>query len=296
VCLPAKRFCQQNSTYREDFAEVLGIAEDAVFPLAECPACGFVYAKYLPPAEFLDRVYDAVIDQEVAREQSESLGRMTVQYHVGSLVCGELEDTNPDKAVFRVLDFGCGYGTLVRALASTRVQAVGFETSARRIELMRSHGLRVCSTVEELRREPLFDAITLVDVLEHVALPRDVLTLCHALLSDGGFLVVAVPSFARGRLGEIRRAVERGEPLSREVNPWEHLNYFSPPSLDSLLRACGFSPQEPLGSVDVGVRSRLRGVRRVGNSVKSLFRTVRYAFGGYAPNAVRVAHKRSDLG
>jgi 2-polyprenyl-3-methyl-5-hydroxy-6-metoxy-1,4-benzoquinol methylase len=275
---------------------LLGIAEDAVFPLAECPACGFVYAKYLPPAEFLDQVYDAVIDQEVAREQSESLGRMTVLYHLGGLLCGELEVANPDQAVFRVLDFGCGYGTLVRALSSSRIHAVGFETSARRIEHMRSQGLRVCSKAEELRQDAPFDAITLVDVLEHVALPRDVLTLCRGLLSDGGFLVVAVPSFTRARVAAIRKTVERGEPLNREVNPWEHLYYFSPSSLDRLLRACGFSPQEPLGSVDVGLRSRLRGVRRMGNSVKSLLRTVSYAFGGYAPNAVRVAHKRSGIG
>lgn len=62
--LPARSFCRANSTYRTNFATILGIEAETAYPIVRCRNCTFVYASLLPSKRFLDLVYDEVIDPE----------------------------------------------------------------------------------------------------------------------------------------------------------------------------------------------------------------------------------------
>jgi 2-polyprenyl-3-methyl-5-hydroxy-6-metoxy-1,4-benzoquinol methylase len=287
--LAAEQFCKVNSTYRADFATVLDIPPDAVYPLARCAACGFVYAALLLPDEFLERVYDRVIDAEQGFFESCSPGWVAHQLALGSRFLDQLQRQYSEKKQLKVLDFGCGYGTLVQAVSGPRISCVGFETSPKRLDYLRRQGLEACSTQEEVMKNGPYHGIVLSDVLEHVLHPRETLTLCRNLLVDNGVLCVHVPNFSEERLNQELAELSFGR-QTRELNPWEHLNYFSPASLRQMVRTAGFRLLEP-GTIDVGLRPGLRGVRRWGNAVKSMLRLLRYAAGGLGEETALLAQR-----
>jgi hypothetical protein len=74
-----------------------------------------------------------------------------------------------------------------------------------------------------------------------------------SLIKPGGLAFVSCvihEAMSPSGWGKIRRKVAAGAPLTKNVNPWEHLNYFSPKTLVELMRTGGFEPLTvPLGRV-----------------------------------------------
>src|SRR5262249_41915695 len=87
-------------------------------------------------------------------------------------------------------------------------------------------------------------------------------------------LCVNVPNFNDGRLRTIGRQLKKGQRPPQDLNPWEHLNYFSPTSLRRMLRDEGFGIIEP--QVDIGLRPNLCGMTKIGNAIKSMGRLLSY--------------------
>jgi 2-polyprenyl-6-hydroxyphenyl methylase/3-demethylubiquinone-9 3-methyltransferase len=100
----------------------------------------------------------------------------------------------------RVLDVGCGAGLLSEALAREGADVVALDLAPELVEVAKLHllesGLRVdyrLQSVEALAAEMpgSFDAITCMEMLEHVPDPGSVLAACAALLKPGGRLFVS---------------------------------------------------------------------------------------------------------
>jgi len=100
----------------------------------------------------------------------------------------------------RVLDVGCGGGLLSEALAREGAQVTALDLSPDLIEIAKLHllesGVKVdyrLQSVESLAEEMpgSFDAITCMEMLEHVPDPASVLRACASLLKPGGKLFVS---------------------------------------------------------------------------------------------------------
>lgn len=99
-----------------------------------------------------------------------------------------------------VLDVGCGGGILSEALASAGANVTGIDLAPRVLEVARLHlhesGVRVEYreiAVEALAAElpGAFDAVTCMELLEHVPDPGSVIQACATLLKAGGRLFVS---------------------------------------------------------------------------------------------------------
>jgi 2-polyprenyl-6-hydroxyphenyl methylase/3-demethylubiquinone-9 3-methyltransferase len=100
----------------------------------------------------------------------------------------------------RVLDVGCGAGLLSEAMAREGAEVVALDLAPELVEIARLHllesGLKVdyrLQSIEALAGEApaSFDAITCMEMLEHVPDPASVLRACAELLKPGGRLFLS---------------------------------------------------------------------------------------------------------
>jgi 2-polyprenyl-6-hydroxyphenyl methylase/3-demethylubiquinone-9 3-methyltransferase len=118
-----------------------------------------------------------------------------------------LHDINPARLEFiseylelkdkRVLDVGCGGGILCESMARKGAIVTGLDAELSAITCAQQHAqdqnLSIdysCCAVEDYHSD-LFDAITCMEMLEHVASPGDVIVSLGRLLKPGGHLFLS---------------------------------------------------------------------------------------------------------
>jgi len=98
----------------------------------------------------------------------------------------------------RVLDVGCGGGLVAEGLATRGARVVAIDMAPENIEAARQHaaagGLQVdyrCVAVEQIAHDAAgeFDAVTCLEMLEHVPDPASIVAACAAALRPGGTAV-----------------------------------------------------------------------------------------------------------
>jgi 2-polyprenyl-6-hydroxyphenyl methylase/3-demethylubiquinone-9 3-methyltransferase len=118
---------------------------------------------------------------------------------------GTLHTINPLRTKFitdafdlsgrKVLDVGCGGGILTEALAKSGANATGIDLSKDSIEAAKihasQHGLNIEYRYENIedtvaKHAGEFDAITCMEMLEHVPEPGKIIAACSKLLKPGG--------------------------------------------------------------------------------------------------------------
>ena len=97
----------------------------------------------------------------------------------------------------RVLDVGCGGGILAESMAASGAEVTGIDLSEKPLKVAQLHLLESGQKVdyrliaaEDLAREQpgTFDAVTCMEMLEHVPDPLSTVRACAALAKPGGWL------------------------------------------------------------------------------------------------------------
>ncbi len=101
----------------------------------------------------------------------------------------------------RVLEVGCGTGTVLSSLQRAGYETVGVEMHAELASRAAAgnpgssiYSLDVRNPPDEFLREAPFDVVGAFDVIEHLAEPEAALRACASLLRPGGLLVGTVPA------------------------------------------------------------------------------------------------------
>lgn len=139
----------------------------------------------------------------------------------------------------RLLDAGCGKGVLSALAVDLGWDVTALDISSELTAFV-ERTFRI-STITGTLADVIgpFDAIVLMDVLEHLYSPTDALDRCYALLRPGGRLAIKVPHGAmQWRKERLRYHLGCGTGFVATLG---HLNQFDRVSLAAVLRRTGFS-------------------------------------------------------
>ncbi len=154
-----------------------------------------------------------------------------------------------------VADIGCGGGILAEALAADGAHVTGIDLAGALLEVARLHGLESALAVDyrEMAVETLaaeapasFDAVTCMELLEHVPEPASVIAACATLLKPGGCALFSTLSrtpkaYALAILGAeyLTHLVPRGT--------HDYTHFIRPSELDARARSAGLELIETRG-------------------------------------------------
>lgn len=202
------------------------------YDVVTCDNCGFAYADVKASQEIYNAYYacnnmysaDAALKEKIVNVTAERRGDFFERYI-------------SKKA--KILDIGCGSGALLIALKDRGFcNLFGMDPSQESINIVREHGInaKVGNVFDEASEElaQTFDIVCFTAVLEHVYELNECIEHLRNYLAKDSRIYLSVPS--------VEEFGKKYRPLAHYFNH-EHINYFSPVSLDNLMGQHGFSAE-----------------------------------------------------
>ncbi|MGQ7274476.1 bifunctional 2-polyprenyl-6-hydroxyphenol methylase/3-demethylubiquinol 3-O-methyltransferase UbiG [Marinobacter sp. V034] len=157
----------------------------------------------------------------------------------------------------KVLDVGCGGGLLSEGMALRGAHVTGIDMGEAPLSVARLHGLESGIkvdyrqiTIEELAADPehagQYDAITCLEMLEHVPEPASIIQACAKLLRPGGDLFVStINRNPKSFLFAIVGAEYVLNMLPKGTHEWR--KFIRPSEMSEFLRKAEFDVQDLTG-------------------------------------------------
>jgi 2-polyprenyl-3-methyl-5-hydroxy-6-metoxy-1,4-benzoquinol methylase len=198
----------------------------ATLSLLRCVECGFIFSNDKEVEELVS-LYEKMSDP--GYEQSQEGRAQQMRW-----LLGKARKANPSAC--SLLDVGAGSGLLVAEAKYFGFDAIGVEPSHSLVKL--AHDLYQVDLLQGVFPHPLlsnqrFDVIFLVDIIEHVSTPLELLRHCATALPPQGIIILVTPNV--------------GSLVARLLGQrwWHfrlaHVGYFSNPSLLKAVERAGLT-------------------------------------------------------
>lgn len=143
------------------------------------------------------------------------------------------------KKTNKMLDVGCGPGLFLIEAKKRGWEVFGTEFTDKQIAYLHEKGIQTSKgklTTTSFVKES-FDIIISSEVLEHINNPVEEMNLFHSFLRKGGLTYITTPNF-----NAIERFLLKGK--YNIIQYPEHLSYYTPKTIDLLLKDCGFKKKK----------------------------------------------------
>jgi SAM-dependent methyltransferase len=245
VALQQEQFTKTNPTYNFDRISELQLKSDTSYPIVSCYGCEMIYSLFHLDDERESILYNRVISPEISKSKILTWGRRfsDLQRWMGLLELSRISWSS--QLEIKILDYGCGWGTQLMVTQGPGVTAVGFDVTSWKLDWGRQQGITIVDSEDELFKWAPFDLCICSEVLEHLRSPRKAINTIASLLRPGAYAYITciIPAVAKpSGWKKIRRKLDQKAPIPKEINPWEHLNYFTQKKLTKMLKQAGFKP------------------------------------------------------
>ena len=196
------------------------------YDVVRCKRCGFVYMNPLPEREEVEGKYLT----RGFRPKEERIGRRLKYRFLVRLI----EHYAKKRGEF--LDIGCSIGDFGIALQGRprwRYHGIDLNPGIPAHNVRKLH-ISIGTLQDHRFRDGQFAAVTMWHVLEHIRDPRAALSEVHRVLRNDGLLALIVPDVSHHRARYLKTRW-------KYLGPPDHLWYFAPRSLHTLLEAAGLS-------------------------------------------------------
>jgi SAM-dependent methyltransferase len=229
-----------------------GSTTSVVAAMLRCDACGSVFPDRFPADSDLPSAYEGYYTRH-----GEPAPRRPIWKRLLNGTRSDYLRRATPRRTRRLLDFGCGSGAFLTALAGAEPAIALFGSDAFR-PMAECRGFQWVEP-EELEDVPPFDWITLAHVLEHVPDPERLLArLTGRLDGDSGGIWIATPNADSFLLAAAGR-------FARDLDFPRHRIVFSRFDLERLVSRCGLL-SEPLSPPRLN--AALNALSTVGNILR----------------------------
>ena len=249
-----------------------------VFHVVRCEICIGIHVWPLPNPATLAAYYQQIFYEQtkpeyLARyEADRPWWEQCVHDRILDTCRDHLRLDCPEEERVRLLDIGAGPGIAADCARRRGWDVLALEPSGTCTARLRARGHCVWAgpletfppvrPQNESRRDPdRFHIVYAYEVLEHQPCPEDFVLRCHALLEPDGLLALCVPNDWNPL--QLAACQQLGLPYYFLAPP-QHLFYWTPKTLQLLLRRCGFVLVEARGTYPME-RFLLSGANYVGN-------------------------------
>jgi SAM-dependent methyltransferase len=196
--------------------------------MVECLECGLAYLPEVPSTEALYSKHYYGRRSGISNWVFEPFNRFWTRRKARRLLA--LESGR------RWLDYGCGRGDLLDALAAQGCQTWGVETQSDHVARLAEESKgRIRASLSDLAiADGELDGVTFYHVLEHLENPRDALQTLRRLARPGAVLFVAVPNWLA-----LERRLFHDRWFHFDVP--RHIQHFSSNTLRRLLEQTGWA-------------------------------------------------------
>jgi 2-polyprenyl-3-methyl-5-hydroxy-6-metoxy-1,4-benzoquinol methylase len=206
------------------------------FLAMQCNSCGLIYLNPRPAMSEFEKIYPPNYHAfDFSKKDYGIIYKIRSQLEAKRLLswCEGL----PGEA--RILDVGCGDGfhlKLLREYGKKTWMLEGVDLDQRAVQMAEKSGLRVfLGSVETLDLpHNSYDLALMIQTIEHVEKPLDILSALHKLLRPGGKLVIVTDNTASLDFRLFKGSYWGGYHFPR------HWNLFNPNSLTKLAQKAGF--------------------------------------------------------
>lgn len=249
---PRKPLVQLDMAHKGEWLEsVIGpdvvTGKPMVYQIVRCELCIGIHAWPLPSPDALTNYYRMHFYQD-------DKPQMVERYEVDrrwwqSCVHGPILDAAQTflRAAgivekVRMLDIGAGVGIALDCGKQRGWETWGMEPNAALCDALEQRGHHMLrwtlDTVASGPQLPTFHCLYLYETLEHVICPEEALLQCYEMLEPHGILVIVVPN----DYSPIQLAAQTKLQLPPYwLAPPQHLFYWTPKTLQLLVRRCGFT-------------------------------------------------------
>jgi 2-polyprenyl-3-methyl-5-hydroxy-6-metoxy-1,4-benzoquinol methylase len=192
--------------------------------LVQCVECGLVYVN---PRRDAEQIYQHYNSDQSSRIQY-YLNVEVADRRTFSSILDLADQLAPNRGA--LLDIGPNIGTCLALAHERGWETYGVEINAEAARYCREQrGLNVIAGALDAHTYPdnSFDIVLMGDVIEHLRDPLELMRVVQAILKPGGAVIISTPDIG-GWAGRML-----------QIKPEEHLYYFAPATITTLLRKAG---------------------------------------------------------
>lgn len=220
----------------EDFFK---IDDDKGLQVVQCKRCDLIYTN--PRAKNSEENYFG--DADTFYNEAALIFKGKKPHHRDKNYTNQLNEIKKIKTKGKLLDVGANMGFFLRIARNMGFDTEGVEPSPSLTKIaVEQWNLKIhCAFLEDanLPKES-YDIITLIDVFEHVAIPKALLKTCSELLKPDGIIVIKVPN---GDYNKLKMKLAKLTAKDNGIDIWdccEHVAHYTPSTFKKMAESCGF--------------------------------------------------------
>ena len=223
--------------YKSNHHEMQNLLKGKCYNILFCKSCEFIWQKFIPDENFLKLLYQKFIDKDSSLQKhlnNKNKFKNRFIYEIKNII---FLLRKKDLKKIKILDYGSGWGGWINEAKEFTPNVDGLEFSSSKIDYLTANKINVISINNLVKKESYYDFIRCEQVLEHLPDLKDFFDLICKISKPNSYLYIAVPNSSKLMKNKcnINILLDKGP-----TQPLEHLNSFSPKSLDRLAGKYGF--------------------------------------------------------